>query len=127
MQLLRKADDVVEASWWCRSGGGECERHPFRCRALSSLTVHRSFGSQEFGRRDDGVLTPGCLERVICCHLATISDARAEQDAVGHAFQALEIKDGFCFLPQHMVNMASCRARTKTRNRLRDKRADVVA
>ncbi|EEC11621.1 hypothetical protein IscW_ISCW009369 [Ixodes scapularis] len=28
---------------------------------------------------------------------------------------------------EHMVNMASCRARTKTRNRLRDKRADVVA
>lgn len=28
---------------------------------------------------------------------------------------------------RHMVNMASCRARTKTRNRLRDKRADVVA
>lgn len=27
---------------------------------------------------------------------------------------------------RHMVNMASCRARTKTRNRLRDKRADVV-
>lgn len=28
---------------------------------------------------------------------------------------------------RHMVNVASCRARTKTRNRLRDKRADVVA
>ncbi|XP_077487842.1 interferon-related developmental regulator 1 isoform X1 [Amblyomma americanum] len=28
---------------------------------------------------------------------------------------------------RHMVNLASCRARTKTRNRLRDKRADVYA
>lgn len=28
---------------------------------------------------------------------------------------------------RHMVNLASCRARTKTRNRLRDKRADVFA
>uniref|UniRef100_A0A2R5LNS2 Putative interferon-related developmental regulator n=1 Tax=Ornithodoros turicata TaxID=34597 RepID=A0A2R5LNS2_9ACAR len=28
---------------------------------------------------------------------------------------------------RHMVNVASCRARTKTRNRLRDKRADILA
>lgn len=33
---------------------GGCGRRPFRCGSLSSLMVHRSFGSQELRRHDDG-------------------------------------------------------------------------
>uniref|UniRef100_A0A0K8RGT1 Uncharacterized protein n=1 Tax=Ixodes ricinus TaxID=34613 RepID=A0A0K8RGT1_IXORI len=53
-------DDVIEVSccrqlrsWRRANSCGLCGRHLFCCRSLSSVAVHRSFGSQELGHRDD--------------------------------------------------------------------------